>query len=711
MPKKPIDINKPRGPITAYALFVRTCRDELRRKYPHLTVDYNVIAKKCSDRWKSMNDNEKKRFNDIVDLQRKRYKEELAVYQQEQLIKQQQELQTSSILHQTSSTQYFIEPIQQHTIVNIQKKSIKKRERKPKDPHAPKKPLSAYFLFCADERPKVLSLQTVRNMFVSNGQLVLSQCKTKRHIYLTFVESCSLSSTNEQPCIEIIRKSNSSLTYLLNECISFEYFDTVKNDFQSFIYAYFESYTISIFFSDDNLDKKSLIIKHIEYMLQSKIDKTSTLNINSSSQDSTQSQSLSTTIQQQSQQQTSVLPCPPTTEHILHTFDINLIPYGSIINRDHILIGPARLYFTTTDLYIASIYCNRQDLKITITNQCPSNDKAILCIPYFTIKNYGNRSNIFLIELGKSNYGNGEIHMKCYSSSLASTIHLLVSPVIEERPLILSSAFQNQLLTNKRIEKSKNIHPPIQLNNDTANQSILDSPLSFIKNKKTIEKTDSNSNTTTTNEIKSHLIVGFFRTLTKNVSNLRRSATFHSNNNNNNNNEQLLTINNNLLSKNKSVAFNIDENKFHNDQHQIILPEYQKKTDSTLSVSSTMTKQTNETILTSTSTINTNKQETTMGTYIDMGLTMQHSNQNQQQEIHDEIITKEPTATAEIGVNTTISLSPHVRSAIIVGNSVHLIVDDHNVFPIGQRSFTSPASVMQPFKTQLSGQTITNGYG
>ena len=62
--------------------------------------------------------------------------------------------------------------------------------------------------------------------------------------------------------------------------------------------------------------------------------------------------------------------------------------------------------------------------------------KTILCIPYFTIKHYGNRSNIFLIELGKSTYGNGEIHMKCLSSSLASTIHLLVSPVIEERPLI-----------------------------------------------------------------------------------------------------------------------------------------------------------------------------------------------------------------------------------------------------------------------------------
>ena len=32
-------------------------------------------------------------------------------------------------------------------------------------------------------------------------------------------------------------------------------------------------------------------------------------------------------------------------------------------------------------------------------------------------------------------------------------------------------------------------------------------------------------------------------------------------------------------------------------------------------------------------------------------------------------------------------------------------------FPIGQRSFTSPASVMQPFKTQLNGQTMINPYG
>ena len=182
MPKKPLDANKPRGPVTAYALFVRTCRDELRRKYPQLTVDYNVIARKCSDRWKSMNETEKKRFNDTADSQRKRYKEELATYQKDLLAKQHPSA-TSSILLQPPSSQYRVDPsnvIQTHPLLmatptlqqtttsqtSLPKKPTKKRERKPKDPHAPKKPLSAYFLFCADERPKVHSSQAGKSLLV-----------------------------------------------------------------------------------------------------------------------------------------------------------------------------------------------------------------------------------------------------------------------------------------------------------------------------------------------------------------------------------------------------------------------------------------------------------------------------------------------------------------------------------------------------------------
>lgn len=488
---------------------------------------------------------------------------------------------------------------------------------------------------------------------------------------MTFVESRPLSSPQEQPCIEIVRKATSSsssssaaaaaagtapVIYSLNECISYEYFDTVKNDFQAFIHAYFESFTISIFFSEENLEKKTLIIKHLEYMHQSKADKSAELNGNSPS-DGNPSQ---TNIPPSGQQQNPILPCPSTTEHILHTFDISLIPYEPIIHRDHVLVGPARLYFTTTDLYIASIHCNRTDLKVTITNQCPSKDKAILCIPYFTIKNYGNRSNIFLIELGKSNYGNGEIHMKCHSSSLASTIHLLVSPVIEERPLILSSAFQNQLLTHKRIEKSKNIHPPIQLTSDTTTQSVLDSPLTAIKKKAVENNTPAESRPTssTSNDLKSRFVVGFFRTLSKNVSHLRRSATFHNNNNmnsnnavNNGNNVQQSTIDENP-SKTKYVGYHADETKFHHDQHHINLPDPQKKADSISNTSSNLTKQTSETILTSTLTINTNRTEPTAGTYIDMGPTTPKANQNLPEEMEQESGMEETATTAEIGVNS-----------------------------------------------------------
>jgi len=320
------------------------------------------------------------------------------------------------------------------------------------------------------------------------------------------------------------------------------------------------------------------------------------------------------------QQLSQELPCLTTTEHILHTFDIKLIPYETIITRDHILIGPARLYFTTTDLYIASRDCNPIDLKTTITNQCPSKDKNVLCIPYFTIKHYGNRSNIFLIELGRSNYGNGEIHMKCLSSSLASTIHLLVSPVIEERALILSSVFQNQLLTNKRIEKSKNIHPPIQLNHDTTNQL-----LPFIK-KHSIESLPEQS--MKLNEKKSRSVFDFFRRRIKNNHSLQRSCTFD-----NNQNQQ-----SNILpsSTNKFFEFNIDEKKFSNNQNQIIPSKSQITNNETSLISSP------------------NNQETTIGTYIDMCSTIQKSDQNQQKEIKDEEIIKETRATVDIGVNSKI---------------------------------------------------------
>ncbi|CAF1415184.1 unnamed protein product [Adineta ricciae] len=475
--------------------------------------------------------------------------------------------------------------------------------------------------------------------------------KSKRHIYLTFVDNCTISTANEQPCIEIIGKTDST-PILLSECISCEFFDTIKNDFEAFIYIYYVRFTVSIYFSGEHISKKAFITKYLESIHQKKPE-------------STREQIPGPELSYQS-----------TTEHIIHTFDIELIPYDVIITRDHALIGHARLYFTTTDLYITSVDCNRTDLKKTIMNQCPPRDQTVLCIPYFTIKHYGNRSNIFLIELGKSTYGNGEVHMKCRSSSLASTIHLLVSPVIEERPLILSSAFQNQLLTNKRIEKLKQIHPPVQLTQENANLAM------GIPRKGSVEPV--------VEAIKPRSVSGFFRKLIKSTTSFRRSQTFNSSQNQLE--EPVIPLSTFLSTRCLDFQLGDDPqettgNQFVRLQSQPVVNRLQSSNNTNHEVCSSM-----------------DKEEMSEGTYLDMGPPSQRVNENQ--EVEKQARNDETTVKVDIGVNTIISIPPAVHSAIIVGTTVHLIAEDRTGFPIGQRSFTSPASVMQPFKAQLSEQAM-----
>ena len=71
-----------------------------------------------------------------------------------------------------------------------------------------------------------------------------------------------------------------------------------------------------------------------------------------------------------------------------------------------------------------------------------------------------------------------------------------------------------------------------------------------------------------------------------------------------------------------------------------------------------------------------------------------------------------------------ISLSPQVYSAIVVGTSAHSLAEgrqdlfegktsddcflERTIYPIGPRSFTFPASIMQPFKAQLDEQPSTS---
>uniref|UniRef100_A0A8C6KGL5 High mobility group box 1b n=1 Tax=Nothobranchius furzeri TaxID=105023 RepID=A0A8C6KGL5_NOTFU len=138
------DPSKPRGKMSSYAYFVQTCREEHKKKHPDASVNFSEFSKKCSERWKTMSPKEKGKFEDMAKQDKLRYEKEMKNY---------------------------IPPKGQ-------------RKKRFKDPNAPKRPpyvpelknpafvavcsishcdnlflfpvfRSAFFLFCADFRPKV----------------------------------------------------------------------------------------------------------------------------------------------------------------------------------------------------------------------------------------------------------------------------------------------------------------------------------------------------------------------------------------------------------------------------------------------------------------------------------------------------------------------------------------------------------------------------
>ncbi|XP_065806220.1 high mobility group protein B2b [Labrus bergylta] len=111
------DVNKPKGKTSAYAFFVQTCREEHRKKNPEQSVNFAEFSKKCSERWKGLTASDKKCFEDMAKADKVRYNSEMRDY--------------------------------------VPPKGFGKRGRKRKDPNAPKRPPSAFFVFCSEYRPSV----------------------------------------------------------------------------------------------------------------------------------------------------------------------------------------------------------------------------------------------------------------------------------------------------------------------------------------------------------------------------------------------------------------------------------------------------------------------------------------------------------------------------------------------------------------------------
>ncbi|KAE9555650.1 hypothetical protein FO519_001121 [Halicephalobus sp. NKZ332] len=106
-----------RGKTSPYGFFVKMCYEEHKKKYPGENVQVTEISKKCAEKWKTMNEDEKRRFYELAHKDAERYQAEIQAYGGEDL--------------------------------------MRKKKRAKKDPNAPKRALSAFFFFSNEKRPEV----------------------------------------------------------------------------------------------------------------------------------------------------------------------------------------------------------------------------------------------------------------------------------------------------------------------------------------------------------------------------------------------------------------------------------------------------------------------------------------------------------------------------------------------------------------------------
>uniref|UniRef100_A0A8C0QUI9 HMG box domain-containing protein n=1 Tax=Canis lupus dingo TaxID=286419 RepID=A0A8C0QUI9_CANLU len=102
----------PRGPASPSAYVSVSCVRNIRRKNPEVPVNFAEFSKKCSKRWKTMSGKEKSKFDEMAKADKVRYDREMKDY------------------------------------------GPAKGGKKKKDPNAPKRPPSGFFLFCSESRPK-----------------------------------------------------------------------------------------------------------------------------------------------------------------------------------------------------------------------------------------------------------------------------------------------------------------------------------------------------------------------------------------------------------------------------------------------------------------------------------------------------------------------------------------------------------------------------
>ncbi|CBY34818.1 unnamed protein product [Oikopleura dioica] len=112
----PKDRNKPRGRTTAYGYFVVDEKEKHAKANPGVKINFGEFSKLCGQKWQTKSEEDRIEFEKKASEDKIRYEEEMASY----------------------------EP----------PAGTKKTKKRKKDPNAPKRPATAFFLFSTANREK-----------------------------------------------------------------------------------------------------------------------------------------------------------------------------------------------------------------------------------------------------------------------------------------------------------------------------------------------------------------------------------------------------------------------------------------------------------------------------------------------------------------------------------------------------------------------------
>jgi high mobility group protein B1 len=69
-----------RGKMSSYAFCMQTCQEDHKKQHPNGSVSFSEFSKKCSERWKTMSANKKRKFEDMAKADKAHYEREMKFY-------------------------------------------------------------------------------------------------------------------------------------------------------------------------------------------------------------------------------------------------------------------------------------------------------------------------------------------------------------------------------------------------------------------------------------------------------------------------------------------------------------------------------------------------------------------------------------------------------------------------------------------------------